>query len=216
MERILKENRDIITPDKLRVRNWHLSLFHWNYDTLTLSFDGETIYYGNSSLKHPIIHMKLKNNDLFDFRYWYNENLICCWSYDENTVDVLKKIKYAYENNKIKKIESLEDKRFYYYTKDTKFFDVNTVDIIFEQNINDKKYIVKCKFDELDNVTEMSSNNHLRQYHVMPPQLKFQELSNNKQLMSERQYYIQEGQKAWVAKHGDIDPAYYHLLMYEE
>lgn len=34
--------------------------------------------------------------------------------------------------------------------------------------------------------------------------------------MSERQFYIQEEQKAWVTKHGDIDPAYYHLLMYKE
>lgn len=156
--------------------------------SVAFSFDGETIYPSSSPI-HNTTHDKLNTHDLLDFRYYYNANLLSVWIYDEDLIiPQLRAFERAYRKGEWKP------------------FDIDMVRLMF---ISDGD-IIKCGFNELGMVS-IDANARMRAYHIAPPSIK--------NLIVDRGWkheYFLEGERAWIMKHGNIDPALYHLIMYEE
>ena len=189
MKRTKLGSNDRVLPDCIRIRMWgyHASII--KEKVTTFSFDGEKIYV-SPTLIHNTAHKNLGTHDLLDFRYWNERNLLSVWIYDKSLiVQQLKQFERVYRNG------------------DWKPFNIDTVELIFVSN----GYAVKCLFSELDNFTEFDENSKFRAYHIMPPSLK--RLVVDKDW---RREYFKEGERSWVMKHGNIDPALWHLIMYEE
>lgn len=80
-------------------------------------------------------------------------------------------------------------------------------------NIN--KNIVKVS-DSTEKVTKAKDTSKERELHTMSPLQKKKEYDANDDLKQQRHDYFVDSDKAWINKHGNIDPAYYHMLVYQE
>lgn len=196
MEKIFKSKDDIVSPDKIQIKEWNLHLDHMDYDSVTLSFDGEYIYYSNNLIKHPNVSNLIPRQTL-DLRYWSNSNIITCWVSNNDVIEQLKLFYKAHLFGKYKSFNKWLNLRF---------DGIYNCKLVF----CDKGYIIKCTFDELSKINSIDDNSDLRLLHLLSPLVKMEFFK------PEKHYYYLEGEKSWLSKHGDIDPAYYHLLMYEE
>lgn len=208
MKKIIKHKYDVVTPDLLFIKDWGLCFDYKMVDSISLSFDGNVIYCGEGRMfTHPYIHKAIGTQNTFDSRFWIHKNVIVMWIYDSNnSIELLKNFKQAIIGNKFVNVKCHKKLNI----------NINTVQLIFTKLIGGVEYIIRCGFDEIDEIDNIVPNYELRPYHIAPPLLKQQMLNNDKELQNERQSYNDEGNRAWVAKHGNIDPAFYHLLMYEE
>lgn len=189
MEKVKLGNKDCIAPDHIHVRAWGYRIGIIKQRNETFSFDGESIHV-SPTIIHNTIHENLETHDLLDFRYFYGKNLLSVWVYDETLIVLqLRRFEKAYRNGSWKP------------------FDIDEVQLIFTCD----GYAVKCLFSELDGISGIDANSNLRAYHVAPPSLK--RLVTDE---SWRHGYFLESERVWVARHGNVDPACYHLLMYEE
>ena len=189
MERIKLQKHDAIAPDRINVIGWRYVFNITSRRFVTFSFDGEKVYKSKSVI-HGWAHDVLKTDDLLDFRYYPSENILSVWIYDSSLI--------------VKQLKLFEK---VYRESDWKPFDIDTVYLLFSSD----GYAVKCLFRELDQIDKIDENYKLREFHIMPPSLK--NLVIDKDM--KREYY-KEGERSWIMKHGSIDPAYYHLLVYEE
>ncbi len=201
----------LVSPDVIRIPEMHIVLNHCLNDAVCISFDGDTLHIGNYSIKHPVIHMKLGKNDLEDLRLWYKEKLITMWirQSKKDVGSILKSVKKAFDSGNIVLYDitnlneilpnGLDDFSFIYQTTE-----------------NGENYVVKCNFDELDNVVSVRENEAHRMLHLLTPTAKKHFFETHPKEYDARMEYFKEGERAWVMKHGNIDPAHWHLLMYEE
>lgn len=189
MERIKLRERDNITPDRIQIRDWRYIFNVTARHFVTFSFDGEKVHENETKI-HNWAHDTFNTDDLLDFRYYASENILSVWVYDSSLI-----------------VQQLKLFEKVYRAGDWKPFDIDTVRLLFSSN----GYGVRCLFSELDQIDTIDENYKLRAYHVMPPSLK--NLVVDKDVKHE---YYKEGERSWTMKHGNIDPAYYHLLMYEE
>ena len=150
MEKVKLEKGDSAIPDRVKVAAWNYCFNIVKDRTEVFSFDGEKIHVSPSVI-HNTVHDRLKTDDLLDFRYFYQENVLSVWIYDEKLIiPQLKLFEAAYRKG------------------DWKPFDIDKVWLIFSQD----GYAVKCLFSELDTLDGIEENYKRRVYHVMPPSLK--------------------------------------------
>lgn len=222
-------------PDKVIVREWGINTSHADPRSISLIFDGENTYIASDpSVKHPLMRQwkQLGRIDAIEMRYWPQENIMGFWCLGDsfNRHELLKKFKKAYKVGNIEELKLCDFKRIFgsqnfqhIPTEKPKpsdelwqLIDIENVDLIFVENGTDGDYVVRCKFDELDDKVEIASNQGAWVMHMMSPMGKKLMIDHDMKLRAERHIYFIQSQRAWINKHGSIDPALYHLLMYEE
>jgi len=207
MQIIKKQQNDIVTPDKIIIPKWKLDLRFGKVDCISLSFDGSIIWFGsNKTTPHPSIHRILNNDNTFDLRYWPKQNLISMWI-TQDIYSNLDGLKQAFISNNVKHVKDESCKLN---------INIKSVQFIFVELIDNEKYIVKCSIDELNEKHTFVDNSKYRIFHILSPSSKLKMLLKDSKLRHERYCYYIFCRNAWVSKHGSIDPAFYHLLMYEE
>lgn len=161
----------------------------WGYDVDFMNGDCIVFSFGDGKIWHEMgkWHKPIPVKDPLPFRYFKCENLLTVWIDDGNRII-----------NKLREFEST------YRNGEWKPFDIDQVQFIFTHN----EYAVRCGFSELDKVETPDENIKLRGNLMLHGRNCIM-----RKIDKERP---QEGDKAWIRKHGDIDPAHYHLLMYEE
>ena len=188
MERTRFQTGDNITPDRIIVKAWGYDIRVFKNPSFALSFDGDTIYCGYG-VCHPPIHEKYPDKEFLDMRYYMKENLVSVWTDHPGPVmPVLISFRETYD--------AMPRKPF---PPSAKFILVSD------------GWIVMCDLDELDSLNSIDDNSYLRDLHLQSPVVK--------QMMRDREWkdgYWKEGRSAWVERHGELDPAEYHLLAYEE
>ena len=155
--------------------------------SFALSFDGENIYYGYGPC-HPPIHEKYPDLELLDFRYYMDENVLSVWISDPSSI--------------VRQLLSFRDA---YVREERKPFP-STAKLVLASD----GWAVRCGMDEIEKLSDVDDNSYLRCFHVWPPSLR-------PRLSPEwKESYRKEGNAAWASRHGNIDPAEYHLLAYDE
>lgn len=208
MEIIQKSLEDIVTPDQIIINSLNISLRYSKNKNNSLSFDGEYIYVSDEikPRSHPYIHSKTKKYDTFDLRYWPEAKLLSAWI-DGDIIERLTSLKQAFKEGKIKNLNGdiIESP-----------INIDDVMFIFVEEIDYEECIVKCKLDEIDDSHIIVQNDNLRLFHLLSPTAKAKELRINKKLQEAKHHYYLMYKRSWISKHGHIDPALYHLIMYEE
>ena len=209
MQRILKQDVDIITPDRIKIAGLGVDFRFMSIPgCFPLSFDGETIWCTNGTI-HPIIHSALKSTNMVDFRYYKPKNLLTAWIYDGKDMrDVFADFYRAYKAGNVENILRCRDKKRVFLPD----MDIDKVNVIFIETIDGKEYVTICRFCEIGGTGSIEANDWYRKFHIAPPSLKKMLPDYDKW---KHQYYL-EGVRAWIGKYGDIDPAHYHLIMYGE
>lgn len=195
MERTPLLKDDKISPDIIKVRDWDIDVsYHREREKWALTFDGSLIYTGKH-LTHKTLWSRAGWKPVLDLRFYGGRNLLAVWSDGKGTRESLIAFRDAWRE------------------AGRPGPDLERAEIIFADT---EGCAVRCSLDELDDAGEVAENKDLRYFHVVPPALKIRLLEKNGSLRDERREYFREGDKSWVRKHGDIDPACWHLLMYEE
>ena len=189
MERTPKGEKDYVTPDRIVVGAWGYRMSLGKTKTVAFCFDGKEIHVCKTPI-HNHVHERLGTHDLLDFRSYCEYNLLAVWIYDEDLI-----------------IPQLKAFKRIYGRDGWRPFDIDSVRLIFVSG----EAVVKCGFDELDAVGVIDRNDRMRAYHVTPPMLKGLVVDNGW-----KHAYFKEGERAWIRRHGNVDPAFWHLLMYEE
>lgn len=195
MERIKKDSEDIVNPDSLFIKRWNLNLTYHD-ESIAISSDGNKLYFDCSN--HLRIHLCIKNENTFDLRYWRKYNIMTMWV-SGNVFDELKKLRLLLNKYKL-----------------FKQIDIDSIQFIFVEQIDYEDYIVKCNINEIENDCIIVSNSDYRIFHLLVPLEKQKELLRDAKLREAKYNYYLMSQRAWIQKHGHIDPAFWHLLMYEE
>lgn len=246
MEKILCKTHDSVSPDSVVVDEWGLDLHCTNRDAFPIIYTNRYDEYGIDSLSttrfgglyhHSLTNMIYKCLEKKDIEYiinrrkdvygriWTNENIITCWSvasgdikeYVATIVEDIKSNNYTtyYDLLEGECNELPKEKNWLH-----KLIDWNTLSYYWEyKDENDGNfYICREKVSELlNNNTDVKVDDEQQKLlHLMTPTEKQKAIQNNDDLRKEREEYYKEGENAWLAKHGDIDPAQYHLLMYQE
>ena len=71
-------------------------------------------------------------------------------------------------------------------------------------------------FDVNTNDIKAKNTSKERELHLMSPIEKQKMINNTPELKKQKEDYYDESGKSWTEKYGNIDPAKYHLLMYQE
>lgn len=221
MEKVKYKEKDCVNPDTVCVSDWGIEAHCEENDAVPVIYtkrllkDGYgpilttnnkgmyhaelNIIIGNYLEKKGISYISSRSKDIY-IRIWLNRNIISCWKpWDTNDINGCKEI--------IKDVVKL--------LKSGNFNTFNTNGISIEelpkeqntlQNDIDFSKLMFYWADEIDDEYGYPEKFIFR----APVSELFRTTS------TEKTNYYKEGEKAWVAKHGDIDPAYYHLLMYQE
>lgn len=188
MDRVFIHDGERVTPDRILVQEWGYDLYILRNQSLVFTFDGKTIHH-DFGLCHSYIYGKIRRPAI-DLRYFPEKDVIAVWV--DDTVDI---------------VLWLKDFEAAYRKGEWRPFDIESVRIVFSQN----GYAVRCGFSELDAIGWMDENQSLRGIHTLRPMLKRMVVSPKW-----RTEYFREGERSWIMKHGNVDPALYHLIMYEE
>ena len=203
------------------------------------SYYGATYHYDLVDMIHKSLlnqgkeYICDRRNDVYA-RIWVNENVISCWSSSKLSGDEIKQIVVNIvndikENNYLSftpnmnpitsKLEPVPQ------NENTLASHINFDELTFywkQRDEDENGYDFECAFREKVN-NLLSSDNDIniddsqqKLLHLMTPAEKANAIKNNDELRKEREEYFKEGEHAWLNKHGDIDPAQYHLLMYQE
>ena len=184
MDRTIIWDGECVSPDRIAVGDWGYDLHILRNQSVVFSYDGKTIYH-DFGYSHHMVPVR-KNGETLDLRYFPEEDIIAVWV--DGSLDVVETLK-RFEGS--------------YREGDWKPFDIDTATIVFSYD----GYAVRCGFSELDLVEGIDENQAVRGFHVMNPGLK--------PLVVDRGWktrYFKEGERMWVARHGNIDPAEYHLF----
>ena len=164
----------------------------WGYDLMAFRNPSTAISFDGMKIYygfgpcHPPLYEKYPDKEFLDFRYYPQENLLSLWVYTPDTI-----------------ISQLLEFKSSYDSMDEKPFPP-TAKLVFLS----KGVAVSCPLDEIPKLTTIDDNSYLRQFHVMSPMEKPQH--------SDREELYRLSERAWVANHGTLDIAEYHLLAYEE
>ena len=164
----------------------------WGYDLMAFRNRSTAISFDGTEIYHgfgpchPPIYEKHPGKQFLDFRYYPQENLLSLWVYNPDTIVP----------------QLLEFKTAYEKMKDKPF--PPTAKLVFLS----KGTAVSCPLEEISTIVTIDDNSYLRQFHVLPP--------TEKPERSDREELYRLSERAWVANHGTMDIAEYHLLAYEE
>ena len=175
--------------------------------------------------KNHVSYIRSRGYDTY-IRIWKKYNIMAVWSKDDNGIEKIKKVINLFKNGNYLSFylddngyENVLPKEDNYMHKD---IDFNNLMFYWETYDDDdgvpSKYICRAPLSELfnGNVNVNVDDSDAKLFHLMTPQEKAQAIQNDEKLKKEREEYAKEGDRAWKAKYGDIDPAKYHLLMYQE
>ena len=214
MVRKKKDKQDIINPHMIVVKEWNLYGVFYDDDAITISFDGETVFLSKENFiqKHPGVHSVIQNYNTVDLRCWEHRKIITFWIYEIDNVQMLKAFKESVVNGNVKEVTKEGVKETCSLN-----LDIENLEIIFCTKIGDVTYVNKAKIDELDDTcNNMVSNHEKRISHTSSPTLKYELTLRDAELKNDRDAYFKEMDRIWTKKHGNMDVAEYHLLMYEE
>ena len=170
--------------------------FIYGYDTN----GNKRVWLGKACQYHYALCNEYKEmvTQLIDGRLWENLKIMSIW--DLNKGIVQKNIKGC--------LTDLEQR-----------YKINLSDYSLLYNTG-KDVVKKISIDEFlgreHQPSDASDTSYERELHLMSPTQKQQELQTNDEYKKRREAYAKASQNAWISKHGSIDPAYYHLLMYQE
>ena len=202
MQKLIMEENDIISPDRLRIDRMGIDIGCGDvHSAMPLSYDGSCVYYSAQG-NHMRLH-DVAGSHTFDLRYFFGCSLMSFWSYSGETGESVKGFVSAVSNGRVRCVDE---------TFTALPFSTEGLKFVFTSTDGALTYIVICGCDEIHGDGIMA-NEDLRAYHLASPVMKKSLVPG---LSGWRRAYFKESERAWTRKHGDIDPAYYHLLMYGE
>ena len=158
-------------------------------------------------------------------RVWLSNNILTSWGYDENIKEKLKEINY-YFHNSVDYFYKVDDEVKHIHNPSISSFYINFGELdYFWEGYEEDEFGMEINYAYCETVDNLISSDieinkaddtQQREFHLMTPDEKAEYLKNNDEKRQERINYFKEGEKAWVNKRGDVDPAYYHLTMYGE
>ena len=169
-----------------------------------------------------ISYIRSRSQDTY-VRIWKKYNIIAVWSNDD-IIQEIKNVINHFKNGDYLTVYMDADGYNQILPKNENFMhkdiDFNNLMLYWETYEDDmsSKYICRAPLSELfnGNVNVNVDDSDAKLLHLMTPQEKAQAIQNDEKLKKEREEYAKEGDRAWKAKYGNIDPAKYHLLMYQE
>lgn len=175
--------------------------------------------------QNDIAYVRSRTHDTYA-RIWKKYNIMAVWSNDD-VIKETKNIINLLKNGDYLTVYSEDDGDYQILPKKENFIhkeiDFNNLMLYWETYEDDEwgmpsKYICRAPLSELfnGNVNVNIDDSESKLLHLITPQEKMQAIQNNEKLKKEREEYAKEGDRAWKAKYGNIDPAKYHLLMYQE
>lgn len=220
MEKIRYTNySDCANPDTIRISEWGVDLYCQQSDAIPIIYTNRFLKNGFGPVlvsnahgmfhsefnvvidkcfeKRGIAYITSRNDDAY-LRIWTEGNAIACW--DAKTD--IKRFKSIVKDT----IKSLKSGNYTTFSTQEGIIDILPKE---QNNIQNSIDFDKLMFYWTENIEDEDGYNDTFICR-MPVSELFQSTS------SERTNYYKEGEKAWVSKHGDIDPAMYHLLMYQE
>jgi len=212
-ERLLKQGLNETVFVSCEYGEFHNSLSSDMYEALLRDYD--------------VSYIKSRDSDTY-VRIWKNYNIITVWSEGEDNVEKLKKVVNLFKNGNYLSFYENENGDAMIVPKENNYMHkgINFNDLVFywetteyDDEIDDySKYVCRAPLSELFNkgVNVDIDDSKSKLFHLMTPQEKAQAIQNDEELKKEREEYAKEGDRAWKAKYGNIDPAQYHLLMYQE
>lgn len=176
---------------------------------------------------YDVSYIKSRELDIY-LRIWKSYNIITMWSQGEDQVEKLKKVINLFKNGDYLSFFGNEKGESVIVPKENNYMhkgiDFNNLMFYWEIHEYDTeikdytRYVCRAPLSELFNkgINVDIDDTKSKLLHLMTPQEKAQAIKNDEKLKKEREEYAKEGDRAWVSKHGNIDPAQYHLLMYQE
>lgn len=171
---------------------------------------------------YDVYYISSRSHDTY-VRIWKKYNIMSVWSNRYEGIETIEKIIKLFKNGDYLTFseEGILPKKENYMHKGINFNNLMFYWETYEHDENNipSKYICRAPLSELFNSNmdvNVDDDADAKLLHLMTPQEKAQAIQNNGKLKKEREEYAKEGDRAWKAKYGNIDPAQYHLLMYQE
>ena len=212
-ERLLKQGLNETLFVSCEDGDGHNSLSRKMYEALLRDYD--------------VSYIKSRESDIY-LRIWKSYNIITMWSQGEGQIEKLKKVINFFKNGDYLSFYENEKGESVIVPKENNYMhkgiDFNNLMFYWEIHEYDTeikdytRYVCRAPLSELFNkgINVDIDDTKSKLLHLMTPQEKAQAIKNDEKLKKEREEYAKEGDRAWVSKHGNIDPAQYHLLMYQE